>query len=99
MILYLAESSRPDLHIYFQRPGEKSLDAPNENEVYITSFSPRQGIPAKLGANHFRFAIARSGLYHCFVALLRVVEYELTDRDVTIHSGWPMSSWLDRLAV
>jgi amino acid transporter len=99
MILYLAESSRPDLDIYFQRPREKSLGTPLENEVYIAFFSPRQGIPPKLGANHFRFPIARSGLYQRIVALLRVVEYELTDRDVTIHFGWPMSSWLDRLAV
>jgi amino acid transporter len=99
MILYLAESSRPDLHIYFQRPREESLGSPLENEVYITFFSPRQSIPPKLGENHFRFPITRSGLYHRIVAVLRVVEHELTDRDVTIHFGWPMSSWLDRLAV
>jgi hypothetical protein len=99
IILYLAESSRPDLHIHFQRPREEALGAPLENEVYITFFSPRQGIPPKLGANHFRLPIARSGLYLCLVALLKVVEYELTDRDVAIHFGWPMSSWLDRLAV
>jgi hypothetical protein len=40
-----------------------------------------------------------SGVLLCLVALLRVVEHELTDRDVTVHFGWPMSSWLDRLAV
>jgi hypothetical protein len=99
MILYLAESSKPDLHICFQRPREDSLAALLENEVYVTFFSPRQGIPPKLGANHFRFPITRLGLYHRIVALLRVVEHELTDRDVTVHFGWPMSSWLDRLAV
>jgi hypothetical protein len=38
-------------------------------------------------------------LYHRLVALLRVVEYELGDRQVTIHLGWPMSSWLDRMAI
>ena len=38
-------------------------------------------------------------LYHRLVALLRVVEYELGDRQITIHLGWPMSSWLDRLAI
>jgi hypothetical protein len=33
------------------------------------------------------------------VALLRVVNFELGDRQVVIHLGWPMSSWLDRLAI
>jgi amino acid transporter len=99
MILYLAESSRPDLHIIFQRPREEAVSSPKENEVYITFFSPRQGIPPQRGANHFRFPITRAGLYHRIFALLRVVEHELTDRDVTIYFGWPMSSWLDRMAI
>ena len=33
------------------------------------------------------------------VALLRVVEYELGDHQITVHLGWPMSSWLDRMAI
>jgi len=99
MILYLAESSKPDLHIIFQRPREEALSSPKENEVYITFFSPRQGIPPKLGENHFRFAITRSGLYQRILALVRVVEHELTERDISIYFGWPMSSWLDRMAI
>jgi hypothetical protein len=99
MILYLAESSKPDLHIIFQRPREEALSSPKENEVYITLFSPRQGIPLKLGENHFRLVITKSGLYQRILGLLRVVEHELTDRDITIHFGWPMSSWLDRMAI
>ena len=27
------------------------------------------------------------------------VEYELADRQVVVHFGWPLSSWLDRFAV
>ncbi|MGV8074658.1 MAG: APC family permease [Syntrophobacteraceae bacterium] len=99
MILFLAESSKPDLHIIFQRPREEALSSPKDNEVYITFFSPRQGIPPKLGGNHFRFPIIRSGLYQRIVAVLKVVEVELTDRDITIQFGWPMSSWLDRMAI
>jgi hypothetical protein len=38
-------------------------------------------------------------LYHRLVALLRVVEYEFGDRQVVVHLGWPLSSWLDRLAI
>ena len=33
------------------------------------------------------------------VNLLKVVEYELADRQIVIHFGWPLSSWLDRIAV
>ena len=33
------------------------------------------------------------------VAFLKVVEYELSDRGITVHFGWPMSSWWDRMAI
>jgi hypothetical protein len=33
------------------------------------------------------------------IALLKVVEYELADRTVVIHFGWPLSSWLDRMSI
>jgi len=32
------------------------------------------------------------------VGLLKVIEYELADRTVVIHFGWPLSSWLDRMS-
>jgi amino acid transporter len=99
MILYLAESSRSDLNVIFQRPREEALGFPQENEAYITFFSPRQGIPPRLGINHFRLPLGRIGLYQRIVVLLRVVDHELTERDVTIQFGWPMSSWLDRMAI
>jgi hypothetical protein len=28
-----------------------------------------------------------------------VVEYEMGDRTIVVHFGWPMSSWLDRISV
>jgi hypothetical protein len=33
------------------------------------------------------------------VGLLNVVEYELAHHDVTVHFGWPLSSWLDRISI
>lgn len=99
MILYLAESSSRDLHISFSRPREGSAALPMENEVYVSFFSPRQGIPPKAGPNHFRFPIGKAGLYQRIVAFLKVVEYELSDRAISVHFGWPMSSWSDRLAI
>jgi amino acid transporter len=98
LILYLAESTAPDVHVVFKRSQDTS-GKPEDNVAYVTFYSPRAGISPKLAPNHFRFPLLQLSLYHRMVALLRVVEYELTDRQVTIHLGWPMSSWLDRLAI
>jgi amino acid transporter len=98
MILYLAESTAPDVHLVFKR-SQDTAGEPEDNVAYVTFYSPRAGIPPKVGRNHFRFPLLQLSLYHRLVALLRVVEYELGDRQVTVHLGWPMSSWLDRLAI
>ena len=98
MILYLAESTTPDVHLVFKRSQDTSGE-PEDNVAYITFYSPRAGIPPKLARNHFRFPLVKLSLYHRLVALLRVVEYELTDRQINVHLGWPMSSWLDRMAI
>jgi hypothetical protein len=99
MILYLAQSPQKDLHIIFKRPRELAVDSVKTNEVYVTFFSPRQGIPPKVAPNHFRFPQVWVGLYQRIIALLKVVDYELGDRDIKVQLGWPMSSWLDRLAI
>ena len=98
MILYLAESSAPDVHLYFRRTEEETHKS-RDNAVFITFFSPRAGIPPKAAPNHFRFPLGGFGIYNSIVAMLRVVAYELADRQVFVHLGWPMSSWLDRLAI
>ena len=98
MILYLAESSAPDLHLYFRRTEEETHQC-RDNCAFITFFTPRAGIPPKIAPNHFRFPLGGFGIYNSIVAMLRVVEYELADRQVFVHLGWPMSSWLDRLAI
>jgi amino acid transporter len=99
MILYLAESTAHDVDLVFKRSQDSGGQPPEENVAYITFYSPRAGIPPKLTANHFRFPLVKLSLYHRLVALLRVVEYELVDRQVTVHLGWPMSSWLDRMSI
>jgi amino acid transporter len=100
MILSLAESDTPDVHLFLRRSEEREDKAPKANEVYITFYSPRVGgAPEKMAANHFRFPLTKISLYHRIVSLLKVVEYELSDRQVVVHLGWPMSSWLDRLAI
>jgi amino acid transporter len=100
MILYLAESEAPDVHLFFRRSEERGEAGPKDNEVYITFFSPRVGgIPPKLGPNHFRFPLTKISLYHRMVSLLKVVEYDLSERHVVVHVGWPLSSWMDRFAI
>jgi len=101
MILYLAQSSNPEVHIYFRRPREEVLcvEGFKDNEVYITFFSPRRGIPPKLSPNDFRFPLRKHGLYHHFVSLLSLMEYEMPHRQVNVHFGWPLSSWIDRLSI
>ena len=69
------------------------------NEVYVSFFSPRQGIPARAGVNHFRLPFGKAGIYHRMVAFLKVIEYELAERVITVHFGWPMSSWWDRMSI
>ncbi|HTY22741.1 MAG TPA: amino acid permease [Desulfomonilaceae bacterium] len=99
LILYLAESAEPDVHILFRRPREEALRNPKSNEAYVTFYSPRQGIPTRLAPNHFRFVVIKRSVYQHMVGLLNVVQYEMAGRDVTVHFGWPLSSWLDRLSI
>lgn len=99
MILRLAESEAPEIHLYFRRSEESEHALIKDNEAYITFFSPRVGIPPKSAVNHYRFPLTKISLYHRLVSLLKVIEYELSDRKIVVHFGWPMSSWLDRLAV
>jgi hypothetical protein len=73
---------------------------PRFRQVIATAvISPRAGIPPKTVANHYRFPLTKISLYHRMVGLLKVVEYELADRRVVVHFGWPLSSWWDRMAV
>jgi amino acid transporter len=99
MILRLAESEAPEIHLYFRRSEESDHALIKANEAYITFFSPRAGIPPKTAGNHYRFPLTKISLYHRMVSLLKVVEYELANRRVVVHFGWPLSSWWDRLAV
>ncbi len=99
MILFLAESAAPDLHLMFRRSEEPEHGFHKDNVAYITFYSPRAGIPPKVAPNHFRFPLTKISLYHRMVSLLRVVEYEFPDREVSVHFGWPLSSWLDRFSI
>ncbi|HUI26370.1 MAG TPA: amino acid permease [Candidatus Kryptonia bacterium] len=96
MVLALAESDGP-LHVYFRRPGEIDREQPGDGTAFITFFSPRQKIPDKIAANHYRFPI-QGGVYRSIAAMLALFQEEFNGFEVHVHLGWPMSSWLDRMA-
>ena len=95
MLLQLGEADGP-LHVWFRRPGELDVDA-TEGSAFVTLFSPRQAIPEKLGPFHYRFPIQGGSVYASIVVVLELLVEELEGRDVTVHFGWPTSSWIDRM--
>jgi hypothetical protein len=96
MLLALGESDGP-VHVWFRRPGEGELiDEPGT--VFVTFFSPRQEMPEKLGSNHYRFAVQGGSVYRSITVVLDLLVEELGGRDITVHFGWPTSSWIDRMA-
>ena len=101
LILYLSQSPSSHVHILFRRPREETLcvEGIKDNEAYVTFYSPRKGIPSRLAPNDFRLPLRKQGLYYHFVSLLNLIEYEMPENEVTVHFGWPLSSWLDRLSI
>jgi amino acid transporter len=98
MILHLAEAPGEKIDVYFKRPNEEG-GTPDPSVAYISFYSPRAGIPPRVAANHFRFAMRGQTLYDSITELLYVFKYELSHKHITFHFGWPLSSWLDRLAI
>jgi hypothetical protein len=97
MLLSLGEADGP-LHVYFRRPGESDMGEATPGAVFVTFFSPRQACPERLAPHHYRFPIQGGSVYRSIVALLYLLEEELDGRELTVHFGWPTSSWLDRIA-
>ena len=98
MVFALAEAPGDKLDIYFKRPMEGG-DLPDPHVAFVSFYSPRAGIPERLAPNHYRFAQTGQTLFDSITELLHVVTYELPHKQLSIHFGWPQSSWLDRLAI
>jgi hypothetical protein len=97
LVLALAEHDGPR-HVYFRRPGELEAAQPSPGTVFITFFSTRQKIPDKTAPNHYRFPIQGGGVFGSIAATLELIENEFRGEQVHVHLGWPLSSWLDRMA-
>ncbi len=99
MIFYLVESEAENLNIYFRRPKENAPQIDDQSSAFISLYHPRQGIPEKVASNHFRFANQSQSIYHGMTEILYALDYELPHKKITVHLGWPTSSWIDRLSI
>ena len=55
-------------------------------------------IPPRAAPNHYRFPIQGGSVFASIRSILALLEEEFGGRDITVHFGWPTSSWLDRMA-
>ncbi len=99
MIFYLVESEAENLHIYFRRPNENAPQVDDSSSAFISLYHPRAGIPEKVAKNHFRFASQNQSVYQGITEILYALDYELPHKKITVHLGWPTSSWIDRLSI
>ncbi len=99
MIFHLVESEEENIHVYFRRPKEQTLQVDELSSAYISLYHPRQGIPEKVSKNHFRFANQSMSVYQGITEILYALDYELPHKKITVHLGWPTSSWIDRLSI
>lgn len=98
MIFALADAPGESVDLFFKRPKEE-VSASDPTVAFVSFYSPRGGIPERLSPNHFRFAQTGQTLFDNITELLYVLKYELPHKSVTLHFGWPQSSWIDRLAI
>ncbi len=99
LVLYFADTTEPEIHLLFKRPRDEALAQIKSNEAYVTFYSARQGAPPRISPNYFRFPVQRRSLQQHMLQIIRVIEYEYGDRQIHVHFGWPLSKWLDRLAI
>ena len=99
LLLYIASHDEKNVQIYFKRPFDQMNTKLYGTALYITFYSPRKGIPPKLSENHFRIPVKRTNLMNNIEAILNLIYFEIPDHNLTVHFGWPTSSWLDRLSV
>jgi len=93
-----AESGR--IHLIFRRPKEEAeFEGADATRAYVSFYMPRQGIPPRVSENHFRFPSSPQSLYRDISTIIELIRYELPHLKLTVHLGWPMSSWLDRISI
>lgn len=98
IVFFIAESGAENINIYFKRPFDVRQEKLYEVSVFITFYSARQEIPSRLGNHHFRIPFKRASVLKNIQAIMNLLQYEFPTKNMTVHFGWPTSSWFDRLA-
>lgn len=100
LVAYLGSSMEEDIHLYFRRPRENDRQGGTDpSHAYVSFYTPREGIPPKTAENQFRFPYSMQGLFKSMCTIINLLLYDLEHKRLTVHLGWPMSSWLDRVAI
>ena len=101
LIFKIAEIENKEINIFFRRPLEEEHNTVQGNSIYISFYAPRLDVPAPFQENHFWIAIERRlNLFDMITSVLKTIEYEIPtdEKEIHLHFGWPLSSWLDRLS-
>ncbi|MBF0103734.1 MAG: APC family permease [Deltaproteobacteria bacterium] len=98
IVLYIAEQEGDNIHIHFKRYRDTPLQKLYDIAIFITFFSPRQKIPPRQKEHHFRIPFKRANIFANIQAILHLLVYELPHKNITVHFGWPLSSWFERLS-
>jgi len=101
IIFAIAEAQSERVHILFRRPNEKDFQSIGSDSIYISFYTPRLEEPESTVANHFWLSIQkRTGLFEMIYGLLETLQYEVEpEKKITVHFGWPSSSWIDRISI
>jgi len=101
LVFRIAEIESKEINIFFRRPLEEEHRSAPSNSIFISFYAPRLDTPAPVQENHFWIAIERRlNLFDMITSVLKTIEYEIPigEKDIHLHFGWPLSSWLDRLS-
>ncbi len=100
LVFRIQELETDTVHILFKRPNEEAIMKHYENDFYVSFYSLRSDLPEKLFKNQFLLGIQpRQNLNSMITSLLNLLTYEVPDKEVHIHFGWPLSSWWDRISI
>ena len=101
VIFKIMEFEGRDIHLFFRRPMEEETNTESGNSIFISYYTPRLETPAYIAPDHYWIAIERKqNLFDMIRGLLKTIEYEIpsSEKEINLHFGWPLSSWVDRLS-
>jgi amino acid transporter len=101
VLFALAEAPANKVNIHFKRPQERDIEESDPNSVFVSFYSARTEHPEPKFANHFWLSIqSRWSLFDMIYGLLKTIEYDMPpEKEIHVHFGWPLSSWLDRFSI